>query len=225
MRSALDGFLFILTSDGTILYTSENIATHLGFNQVDLVHRCIYGIVHPDDHHELKVVLEHSLPDPRRPESQQSLYDVTSSDCPDYKKVQFLCRLKCFNGTSTGYVKMHCTGTMRSFPEVVKQSSRTSCQVLFAACQPFISLASDANIDVKNNVFGSKHEMDLKFKNVDDRVFDVAGYQPSQFEGKSFYEIIHLHDITAVFAWHKLCKYYISSEFQGSSVLLIPRDQ
>ncbi|XP_070539757.1 uncharacterized protein [Ptychodera flava] len=204
LLQALDGFLFVLTSDGTILYTSENIATHLGFNQVDLVHRCIYGIVHPDDHHELKVVLEHTLADPRRPDSQQSVYDVTNSECPDYKKVCFLVRLKCFNGTSTGYVKMQCNGTMRSFPEVVKPSSRTSCQVLFAVCRPFITMASDANIDVKKNVFSSKHDMDLRVKSVEDRVCDVTGFEPTQFEGKSFYEMVHLHDITTVYAWHKL---------------------
>ncbi len=29
--------------------------------QVDLMQRCVYGIVHPDDHHELKTVLEGSL--------------------------------------------------------------------------------------------------------------------------------------------------------------------
>ena len=29
--------------------------------QVDLMMRCIYGIVHPDDHEELKMVLEQSL--------------------------------------------------------------------------------------------------------------------------------------------------------------------
>ena len=27
------------------------------------MHRCIYGIVHPDDHNELKVVLENTLND------------------------------------------------------------------------------------------------------------------------------------------------------------------
>ncbi len=59
---ALDGFVLVVTSDGTILYSTENISSHLGFHQVDLVHRCLYGIVHPDDHHELKVVLEQTLP-------------------------------------------------------------------------------------------------------------------------------------------------------------------
>ena len=58
---SLDGFLLVVTSDGTILYSTENISSHLGFHQVDLVHRCLYGIIHPDDHHELKVVLEQTL--------------------------------------------------------------------------------------------------------------------------------------------------------------------
>lgn len=45
--------------------------THYVNVQVDLMHRCIYGIVHPDDHHELKVALEHSLQNRTLAQSKQ----------------------------------------------------------------------------------------------------------------------------------------------------------
>ena len=32
---AMDGFLLVITADGTILYVSRNILHHLGFNQVN----------------------------------------------------------------------------------------------------------------------------------------------------------------------------------------------
>ncbi|XP_022086648.1 aryl hydrocarbon receptor-like isoform X2 [Acanthaster planci] len=205
---ALDGFLLVVTSDGTILYSTENISSHLGFHQVDLVHRCLYGIVHPDDHLELKGVLEQTLSSTGC-QSRVQMEAAYSVGCGmeergtgDACKVSFLCRMKCFNGTSTGFVKMHCCGGMRSFPGAVK-SSRTSCQVLFLAFRPITSLAQDTDIEFKQNVFWSKHEMDLSVKLLDTRAYDILGFEPSELEGKSLYDMIHPQDLAAMFACHK----------------------
>ncbi|XP_071793157.1 uncharacterized protein [Asterias amurensis] len=205
---SLDGFLLVVTSDGTILYSTENISSHLGFHQVDLVHRCLYGIIHPDDHHELKVVLEQTLvPTSCHSHSQLDMAygvncGVDEQGTSDSSKVSFLCRMKCFNGTSTGFVKMHCCGTMRSFPGAIK-SSRTSCQVLFLAFRPFASLAQDTDIEFKQNIFWSKHEMDLRVKLLDTRANDILGFDPSELEGRSLYELIHPNDLAAMYTCHK----------------------
>ncbi len=63
---------------------------------------------------------------------------------------------------------MHCCGIMYSFPGVVK-STRTSCQVLLAVFRPFSVLTLDTDMDFKQNVFWSKHDMDLRFKVLDAR--------------------------------------------------------
>ncbi|XP_038071178.1 uncharacterized protein LOC119740049 [Patiria miniata] len=205
---ALDGFLLVVTSDGTILYSTENISSHLGFHQVDLVHRCLYGIIHPDDHPELKAVLEQTLASPgcQSRVQMETAYGVRCGieepGTSDTGKVSFLCRMKCFNGTSTGFVKMHCCGTMHSFPGAVK-SGRTSCQVLFLAFRPITSLAQDTDIEFKQNVFWSKHEMDLTFKLLDTRACDVLGFDPSELEGRSLYDMIHPQDLAAMYTCHK----------------------
>ena len=75
--------------------------------QVDLMQRCVYGIVHPDDHHELKTVLEGTLSDGSLKLNNQRRACCRRSDgrpgvtC---RTVSFLIRIKCFNGTTTGYL-------------------------------------------------------------------------------------------------------------------------
>ncbi|XP_078587001.1 uncharacterized protein LOC144868540 [Branchiostoma floridae x Branchiostoma japonicum] len=231
---ALDGFLLVVTSDGTILYVSSNISATIGFSQVDLLHRCIYGIVHPDDHHDLKSVLEQrftacSTADKKpegvldqRPTSTEksSVKQGTSSssdaqsDVQDHptadaveadnsKEVSFLCRLKCFNGTSTGYVKVHCTGRMRSFPEKVKPTSRTSAQIAFVVCRPYVLLTTDPCGDTRQNAFWSKHDIDFKIKALHDRVSEILEYDPGELEGTSFYSLVHPDDLATCYECHK----------------------
>ncbi|CAH1258301.1 AHR [Branchiostoma lanceolatum] len=232
---ALDGFLLVVTSDGTILYVSSNISATIGFSQVDLLHRCIYGIVHPDDHHDLKSVLEQrfdtcSTADKKHegvldhgptPSEQMSVKEETlsSSDlqrevqdhsttdnaavADDSKEVSFLCRLKCFNGTSTGYVKVHCTGKMRAFPERVKPTSRTSAQVAFVVCRPYVLLTTDPCGDTRQNAFWSKHDVDFKIKALHDRVTEILEYEPGELEGTSFYSLVHPDDLATCYECHK----------------------
>lgn len=61
---------------------------------------------------------------------------------------------------------MHCSGHLRSFPNVVK-SQRTTNQLLFAFCRPFISVASESGNDNRKSGFWTKHDLDLKFKQMD----------------------------------------------------------
>ncbi|XP_071949278.1 uncharacterized protein [Antedon mediterranea] len=200
---SLDGFLVVVTSDGTILYATDNISTHLGFNQVDLVHRCLYGIVHPDDHHELKVVLEHTLSDKATKSLVHKQILKNSENGSRSKKVSFLCRMKCYNGTSTGFVKMHCSGKMRHFPNLIKSTSKVPSMVLFAVFRPFVSVAAEADIDIKQSAFWTKHDMDLKIKSVDTRGNELLNYKPGALESKSFYDLIHPDDLSAIFVCHK----------------------
>ncbi|XP_013389293.2 uncharacterized protein LOC106158006 [Lingula anatina] len=182
------------------------------------MHRCLYGIVHPDDHHEVKMVLEQTIIDPRcQPQEKSSNYiqqmqhegienvnRVQYDHAPHItpKAVSFLCRMKCFNGTATGYLKMHCSGHMHSLPNALK-STRTSCQVVFAYCRPFMLSSNDPESDLKQNVFWSKHEMDLTFKQLDKKSVDVIGFSTEEIDGKSFYSFVHPEDLATCIACHK----------------------
>ncbi|XP_071091143.1 aryl hydrocarbon receptor-like [Haliotis cracherodii] len=201
----LDGFLLVITSDGTVLYVSDNILQYLGFNQVDLMHRCVYGVIHPDDHQEVKVVLEHTLgPIQLQTTSGESAdKDAEVTEKPDTcKPVSFLCRMKCFNGTSAGYLKMHCSGKVEHLAELSK-SNRTSCQILFLFCHPFMINTTEVDQELKQNVFWSKHDLDLSIREIDKKALPVIGYTSPEIEGRSFYSLIHPEDIATCAACHR----------------------
>ncbi|XP_072177781.1 uncharacterized protein [Diadema setosum] len=205
---AFDGFLLVVTADGTILYTTDNISSHLGFHHVDLVHRCIYGIVHPDDHDELRVILEETL------SPQHGRHVQGGIQCPDMgatpglggigasRDISFLCRMKCFNGTNTGYVKMLCNGTMKSLPDA-QRVGHAPLIVMFAAFRPFVLLTADTDVDLNPGAFWSTHDLDLNVSSVDGRCSELIGIEACSLENKSLYQLIYPDDLLAVYICHK----------------------
>lgn len=53
LLQTLDGFIFVLSSDGKIMYISETASVHLGLSQVELTGNSIFEYIHPLDHDEL----------------------------------------------------------------------------------------------------------------------------------------------------------------------------
>ncbi|XP_069140372.1 uncharacterized protein [Argopecten irradians] len=180
------------------MYTSDNVLQYLGFNQVDLLHRCIYSVVHPDDHFDLKSVLEQSsLPgDPGCHQQRADNRDTARS-------TSFICRMKCFNGTAAGYLKIHCVGKVDSFSELSSKPVGSFLQVVRFYCQPFMLTGNDINDDVKQNVFWSKHDMDLKINELDKKAAAITGYDVDELNGRSIYDFVHPEDVAAFASCHK----------------------
>ncbi|EMP27846.1 Single-minded like protein 2 [Chelonia mydas] len=57
LLQTLDGFVFVVASDGKIMYISETASVHLGLSQVELTGNSIYEYIHPSDHDEMTAVL------------------------------------------------------------------------------------------------------------------------------------------------------------------------
>lgn len=57
LLQTLDGFIFVLSSDGKIMYISETASVHLGLSQVELTGNSIYEYIHPLDHDEVAHLL------------------------------------------------------------------------------------------------------------------------------------------------------------------------
>ena len=57
LLQTLDGFIFVLSADGKIMYISETASVHLGLSQVELTGNSIFEYIHPLDHDELSNLL------------------------------------------------------------------------------------------------------------------------------------------------------------------------
>ena len=57
LLQTLDGFIFVLSADGKIMYISETASVHLGLSQVELTGNSIFEYIHPLDQDELSSLL------------------------------------------------------------------------------------------------------------------------------------------------------------------------
>ncbi|KAG2469041.1 HIF3A factor, partial [Polypterus senegalus] len=55
--NAIAGFVMVLSSEGDLIYLSENVSKHLGVPQLELVGQSIFDFVHPCDQEELRDIL------------------------------------------------------------------------------------------------------------------------------------------------------------------------
>lgn len=85
----MDGFIFVVSPDGKIMYVSETASVLLGLAQVELTGNSIFEYIHPIDHNEMLDVL--SLP---LPSSGRTFPQPNARGNIDLERAFFL-RMKC----------------------------------------------------------------------------------------------------------------------------------
>lgn len=63
------------------------------------------------------------------------------------------------------FQKVHCSGRITRTPDLTTKANLLHVILLF--CQPFMLTGNDFTHDVKQNVFWSKHDMDLTIRELD----------------------------------------------------------
>ncbi|XP_076025481.1 endothelial PAS domain-containing protein 1b isoform X2 [Genypterus blacodes] len=204
---SLEGFVTVVTSDGDMIFLSENINKFMGLTQVELTGHSIFDFTHPCDHDEIRENL--------------SLKPSGSSFGKKTKELSterdFFMRMKCtvtnrgrtVNLKSASWKVLHCTGQMRMYSSCpsrvlcgLKEPPLT-CAVLM--CEP---IAHPSNIDtpLDSKTFLSRHSMDMKFTYCDERVTELMGYTPEDLLGRSVYDFYHGLDSDSVTkSHHNLC--------------------
>ncbi|KAM4607841.1 endothelial PAS domain-containing protein 1b [Polymixia lowei] len=204
---SLEGFVTVVTSDGDMIFLSENINKFMGLTQVELTGHSIFDFTHPCDHDEIRENLS-----------------LKASGSGFSKKVKelsterdFFMRMKCtvtnrgrtVNLKSASWKVLHCTGHLKMYnsclPRVLcgfKEPPLT-CAVLM--CEP-IPHPSNIDTPLDSKTFLSRHSMDMKFTYCDERVTELMGYNPEDLLERSIYDFYHALDSDSVTKSHQnLC--------------------
>ncbi|KAM9344515.1 endothelial PAS domain-containing protein 1b isoform 2-T2 [Symphorus nematophorus] len=204
---SLEGFITVVTSDGDMIFLSENISKFMGLTQVDLTGHSIFDFTHPCDHEEIRENL--SLKTAGSGFGKKGKELSTERD--------FFMRMKCtvtnrgrtVNLKSASWKVLHCTGQLKMYNSCPPRGlcgfkePPLTCAVLM--CEP-VPHPSNIDTPMDSKTFLSRHSMDMKFTYCDERVTELMGYTPEDLLGRSVYDFYHALDSDSVTkSHHNLC--------------------
>ncbi|MCJ8742500.1 hypothetical protein PDJAM_G00082750 [Pangasius djambal] len=191
LLQTLDGFVFVVASDGKIMYISETASVHLGLSQVELTGNSIFEYIHPSDHDEMTAVL--SAHQPLHPHF-----------LPEYEMERsFFLRMKCVLAkrnaglTCGGYKVIHCSGYLKIRQYVMEVCLYESCYQIVGLVAVGHSLPPSGITEIKlhSNMFMFRASLDLKLIFLDSRVAELTGYEPQDLIEKTLYQHVHGCDV------------------------------
>lgn len=179
--SCMDGFSLILSSNGDVIYVSDNVSRFIGLTQVELLGQDFSDYVHPCDHSQLKVLTPGK--------------SVGSDD----EVVEIFVRVKCtvtergrmINLKQACYKPLKISGKARRMKENEVGGVTGTVFVGSARCV----VEREVMVDNQIGVFTTKHSVDMKFMETNQWMASVGGYSSSKLIGISFFELVHAQDI------------------------------
>ncbi|XP_074546406.1 aryl hydrocarbon receptor-like isoform X2 [Halichoeres trimaculatus] len=214
LLKALNGFVLVVTTDGTIFYASPTIQDFLGFHQSDVVHQSVYDLVHVDDREMFKCQLHFAL-NPSQSDTDQrgdgqscSKASCSSALLPQYIPPEnssflersFCSRLRCLLDNTSGFLALNFHGHLKflhlhGHTEVDGTTAPPPQLALFAIATP-VQPPSVMEIRIKTLIFQSKHRMDFAPVGIDTRGKLVLGYSETELVTTgSGYQFIHAADM------------------------------
>ncbi|XP_028291409.1 aryl hydrocarbon receptor-like isoform X1 [Gouania willdenowi] len=215
LLQALNGFVIVLTANGTIFYSSHSIQDYLGFNQTDVLHQSIYELVHTEDQQELSRNLHWALNPPqttsRPPDSPHDTVADSSSSLMTFDPEQlppenssflersFMCRFRCLLDNSSGFLALNIHGRLKFLHGQNHHQDNggkvPSQLALFAIATP-LQPPSILEIRTKNMIFRTKHKLDFTPLACDAKGKIVLGYTEAELRVRgSGYQFIHAADM------------------------------
>ncbi|XP_035256134.1 endothelial PAS domain-containing protein 1b isoform X2 [Anguilla anguilla] len=203
---SLEGFVTVVTTDGDIIFLSENINKFMGLTQVEMTGHSIFDFTHPCDHEEIRENLSFKT---------GAGFGKKSKDMNTER--DFFMRMKCtvtnrgrtVNLKSASWKVLHCTGHLKVYnscaPRILCSYKEPPLTCVVMMCVP-IPHPSNIDMPLDSKTFLSRHSMDMKFTYCDDRVQELMGYSPEDLLGRSVYDFYHALDSESVTKSHQnLC--------------------
>nr|XP_046197622.1 aryl hydrocarbon receptor-like isoform X2 [Oncorhynchus gorbuscha] len=214
LLKALNGFVLVVTNDGTIFYSSHTIQDYLGFHQTDIMHQSVYELVHTEDQQELRRNLHWALNPPAimdtlgksssdvEPESSTTVTYNPEQLPPEnssFLERNFVCRFRCLLDNSSGFLALSLQGRLKFLrgqnqrqENMVKAPPQLA---LFAIATP-LQPPSILEIRTKNMTFRTKHKLDFTPMACDAKGKIVLGYTEAELRVRgSGYQFIHAADM------------------------------
>ncbi|CAG7825948.1 unnamed protein product [Allacma fusca] len=211
MLEALDGFITVISTAGTILYVSESVTSLLGHLPSDLVSTTVYELISPDEKSNLYGVLMGPVDDSVRQNVSLELNFrrgglEMSDDNQAFQPVKLVGYFKrwispsdCNSGSESA--------TERSDEQFSESNdSSNNSYVLVATARLLDSeLLREMSVvvDSAQNEFTSRHSLKWKFLFLDHRAPPIIGYLPFEVLGTSGYDYYHDDDLEKVATCHQ----------------------
>ncbi|XP_061580078.1 aryl hydrocarbon receptor-like [Cololabis saira] len=217
LLQALNGFVLVITANGTIFYSSHTIQDYLGFHQTDVVHQSVYELVHTEDQQELSRNLHWALnpspteasamsqdsPQDAEPDSSSSFVTYCPEQLPpensSFLERSFVCRFRCLLDNSSGFLALNIQGRLKFLHgqnQRQENGGKAPPQLaLFAIATP-LQPPSILEIRTKNMIFRTKHKLDFTPMACDAKGKIVLGYTEAELRVRgSGYQFIHAADM------------------------------
>ncbi|XP_054470697.1 aryl hydrocarbon receptor-like isoform X2 [Anoplopoma fimbria] len=212
LLQALNGFVIVVTSDGSVFYISSTVKDYLGFHQSDVVHQSVFDLIHTDDRELFRQQLHFAL----NPPTAAATGDVLQSggggggsstvmynpeqlppENSSFLERNFVCRFRCLLDNSSGFLALKFQGRLKYLHgQKVSNGNGSKPQLaLFTIAVP-VQPPTIVEIRAKMLLFQTKHKLDFTPMGVDSRGKIVLGYSEIELCMKgSGYQFIHAADM------------------------------
>ncbi|XP_077426366.1 aryl hydrocarbon receptor-like [Vanacampus margaritifer] len=215
LLQALNGFVLVITAEGTIFYCSHTIQDYLGFHQTDVMHHSVLELIHTEDQQEFKRNLHWALNPPDSlgfsldtaadgQSASSYLVRYNPDELPpensSFFDRSFVCRFRCLLDSSSGFLALSIQGRLKflhgqSGPRGANERGGRLQLALFAVASPLQSPAI-LEIRTKNMIFRTKHKLDFTPMACDAKGKIVLGYTEAELRVRgSGYQFIHAADM------------------------------
>nr|XP_046225588.1 aryl hydrocarbon receptor-like isoform X2 [Oncorhynchus gorbuscha] len=215
LLQALNGFVLVVTSDGSIFYASPTIQDYLGFHQSDVVHQSVYDLIHIDDRAMFRCQLHVALnpnqndseaaPDARQSSSRphgESMSYLPQHIPPDnsfFLERSFCCRFRCLLDNTSGFLALKFQGRLKYVcgqGRLADDRATTPAQLALLAIAAPLQPPAVMEIRTKTLLFQTKHRLDFAPMGIDTRGKVVLGYSETELVTRgSGYQFIHAADM------------------------------
>ncbi|XP_041104899.1 aryl hydrocarbon receptor-like [Polyodon spathula] len=214
LLQVLNGFVLVVTADGSIFYVSPTLQDYLGFNQSDVIHQSVYELIHTEDRAEFQRQLHWAL-NPGPPHDSGQIVPAAGSDLPlsvtyynpeklppensTFLERNFVCRLRCLLDNSSGFLALNFQGRLKFLHGQNKKSKDGSTippqLALFVVATP-LQPPSILEIRTRNFIFRTKHKLDFTPTGCDAKGKIVLGYTEAELcDRGTGYQFIHAADM------------------------------